>query len=105
MPETMRAMQVPEQGAAFELVEREVPQPTRGEVLVKVEACGVCHSDVFAKEGGYPGSRSRSSPAMRSPARSRRSATASRDGKWASASASAGSAATAATAKRAAAAI
>ena len=56
MPETMRAMQVPEQGADFELVEREVPEPARGEALVKVEACGVCHSDVFAKEGGYPGS-------------------------------------------------
>lgn len=55
MPKTMRAMQVPEQGADFELVERQVPEPAHGEVLVKVEACGVCHSDVFAKEGGYPG--------------------------------------------------
>ena len=55
MPETMRAIQVPEQGADFELVERDVPAPGRGEALVRVEACGVCHSDVFAKEGGYPG--------------------------------------------------
>jgi D-arabinose 1-dehydrogenase-like Zn-dependent alcohol dehydrogenase len=51
----MRAVQVPEQGADFEIVERDVPSPGRGEVLVKVEACGVCHSDVFAKEGGFPG--------------------------------------------------
>jgi D-arabinose 1-dehydrogenase-like Zn-dependent alcohol dehydrogenase len=51
---TMRAVQVPEQGADFELVEREVPQPGRGKILVRVEACGVCHSDSFAKDG-YPG--------------------------------------------------
>jgi D-arabinose 1-dehydrogenase-like Zn-dependent alcohol dehydrogenase len=51
----MRVWQVPEAGADFELVEREVPAPGRGEVVVRVEACGVCHSDVFAKEGGYPG--------------------------------------------------
>jgi D-arabinose 1-dehydrogenase-like Zn-dependent alcohol dehydrogenase len=51
----MRAMQVSEPGGAFELVERDVPQPGRGEALVRVHACGVCHSDVFAKEGGFPG--------------------------------------------------
>ena len=55
MPDTMRAMQVPEADADFELVEREVPSPGPGEALVKVEACGVCHSDSFAKSGGYPG--------------------------------------------------
>jgi alcohol dehydrogenase/propanol-preferring alcohol dehydrogenase len=52
---TGRAVQVPEKGAAFELVEREVPEPGRGEVLVRVHACGVCHSDSMAKEGLYPG--------------------------------------------------
>ncbi|MGI8845470.1 MAG: alcohol dehydrogenase [Thermoleophilaceae bacterium] len=52
---TMRAVQVSEAGADFELVEREIPTPGRGQLLVKVEACGVCHSDMFAKEGGYPG--------------------------------------------------
>lgn len=52
---TMRAVQVPAAGADFELVEREVPDPGRGELLIRVEACGVCHSDMFAKEGGYPG--------------------------------------------------
>jgi alcohol dehydrogenase/propanol-preferring alcohol dehydrogenase len=51
----MRAMQVSEPGGDFELVEREVPEPGRGEALVRVHACGVCHSDSFAKEGGYPG--------------------------------------------------
>jgi alcohol dehydrogenase/propanol-preferring alcohol dehydrogenase len=52
---TMRAVQVPEAGADFELVEREVPEPSFGEALIRVHACGVCHSDMFAKQGGYPG--------------------------------------------------
>ncbi len=52
---TMRAVQVGEAGGAFELVERDVPQPGRDQALVRVHACGVCHSDSFAKEGGYPG--------------------------------------------------
>jgi D-arabinose 1-dehydrogenase-like Zn-dependent alcohol dehydrogenase len=52
---TMRAVQVTEANGALELVEREVPSPGPGEVLVKVEACGVCHSDAFAVTGGYPG--------------------------------------------------
>lgn len=51
----MRAMQVSEAGGDLELVERDVPSPGRGEALVRVHACGVCHSDAFAKEGGFPG--------------------------------------------------
>jgi D-arabinose 1-dehydrogenase-like Zn-dependent alcohol dehydrogenase len=51
----MRAMVVREAGGDFVLEEREVPTPGAGEALVKVHACGVCHSDSFAKEGGYPG--------------------------------------------------
>jgi alcohol dehydrogenase/propanol-preferring alcohol dehydrogenase len=51
----MRAVQVSEAGGDFELVEREIPKPSRGEVLVRVHACGVCHSDSMAKEGAYPG--------------------------------------------------
>src|SRR3954468_7055399 len=51
---TMRAVQIAEQGGDLELVEREVPDPGPGEVLVRVEACGICHSDAFAKDG-YPG--------------------------------------------------
>ncbi len=48
-------MQVSEAGGDFELVERDVPTPGFGEALVRVHACGVCHSDTFAKNGGYPG--------------------------------------------------
>lgn len=48
-------MQVTGPGQGFELVEREVPTPGRGEVLVRVEACGVCHSDAFTVEGTMPG--------------------------------------------------
>ena len=51
---TMRAMVIQEQGGDFVLEEREIPQPGFGEALVRVHACGVCHSDVFAKDG-YPG--------------------------------------------------
>jgi alcohol dehydrogenase/propanol-preferring alcohol dehydrogenase len=51
----MRAVQVREAGGEFELVEREVPTPGFGDALVRVHACGVCHSDMLAKEGGYPG--------------------------------------------------
>lgn len=47
----MRAMQVTKAGGPLELVERERPEPRAGEVRVGVQACGVCHSDVFAKEG------------------------------------------------------
>jgi D-arabinose 1-dehydrogenase-like Zn-dependent alcohol dehydrogenase len=54
---TMRAVQVSKAGGEFELVEREVPRPGFGEALVRVHACGICHSDVYAKEGGYPGVR------------------------------------------------
>jgi D-arabinose 1-dehydrogenase-like Zn-dependent alcohol dehydrogenase len=52
---SMRVVEVKEQGGPFELVEREVPQPGRGEALVRVHACGICHSDMFGKEGGFPG--------------------------------------------------
>ena len=52
---TMRAVQVPSAGADFELVEREIPTPGPGEAVVRVHACGVCHSDSFAKSGSYPG--------------------------------------------------
>lgn len=51
----MRAVQVAQPGGPFELVEREVPKPGRGEVLIRVQACGVCHSDSIAKDGLFPG--------------------------------------------------
>jgi D-arabinose 1-dehydrogenase-like Zn-dependent alcohol dehydrogenase len=52
---TMRAVQVSEPGGAFELVERDVPEPGRGQALVRVHACGICHSDSLARDGGFPG--------------------------------------------------
>jgi D-arabinose 1-dehydrogenase-like Zn-dependent alcohol dehydrogenase len=55
MADTMRVMQVGERSGDFQLVERAVPAPGPGEALVQVEACGICHSDMFAKEGLYPG--------------------------------------------------
>jgi D-arabinose 1-dehydrogenase-like Zn-dependent alcohol dehydrogenase len=48
---TMRAVQVAKPGGPFELVERDLPVPDDGEVRVRVQACGVCHSDMLAKEG------------------------------------------------------
>src|SRR5579864_1575343 len=51
----MKSVQVPGPGADFQIVEREIPKPGRGEVLIKVQACGVCHSDLFVKEGLWPG--------------------------------------------------
>jgi D-arabinose 1-dehydrogenase-like Zn-dependent alcohol dehydrogenase len=51
----MKAVQVPKAGADFEIVEREIPQPGAGQVRIRVQACGICHSDVVAKEGLFPG--------------------------------------------------
>ena len=51
----MKAVQISEKGGDFEVVERDVPQIDDNEVLIKVEACGVCHSDQFVKEGMFPG--------------------------------------------------
>jgi D-arabinose 1-dehydrogenase-like Zn-dependent alcohol dehydrogenase len=51
----MKAAQVPRAKADFEIVEREIPTPGAGHVLIKVQACGVCHSDVLTKEGEWPG--------------------------------------------------
>jgi NADPH2:quinone reductase len=51
----MQAVVVPEAGAEFETVERAIPEPGPEEVRVAVEACGICHSDAFVKEGTYPG--------------------------------------------------
>lgn len=52
---TMKVAQISNPGAAFEIVEREIPEPGPGQVRIKVQACGVCHSDVFVKEGLWPG--------------------------------------------------
>jgi D-arabinose 1-dehydrogenase-like Zn-dependent alcohol dehydrogenase len=51
----MRAVQVEKPGAPLTLVERPVPEPGAGQVRIKVEACGICHSDSYTVEGRYPG--------------------------------------------------
>jgi D-arabinose 1-dehydrogenase-like Zn-dependent alcohol dehydrogenase len=51
----MKVAQVPKAGGEFEIVEREIPQPPAGWVRIRIEACGVCHSDMFTKEGAWPG--------------------------------------------------
>jgi D-arabinose 1-dehydrogenase-like Zn-dependent alcohol dehydrogenase len=51
----MRAAQITRPGGPFELVERDIPQPTAGQVRVKIQACGICHSDALVKEGQWPG--------------------------------------------------
>ena len=51
----MKAAQISKAGGEFEIVEREIPKAGAGHVLIKVQACGVCHSDVLTKEGLWPG--------------------------------------------------
>src|ERR1700726_1502340 len=52
---TMRVAQVPRPNAPFEIVERQIPEPAPGSVRIKVQACGICHSDSLTKEGTFPG--------------------------------------------------
>src|SRR5262245_58085212 len=52
---TMKAVQVSTPGAELEVVQRPIPEPGPTQVRIKVEACGVCHSDQLAKEGLWPG--------------------------------------------------
>jgi D-arabinose 1-dehydrogenase-like Zn-dependent alcohol dehydrogenase len=55
MSSKMKAAQIGKAGGDFELVERDIPEPGAGEVRVKVEACGICHSDALVKEGLWTG--------------------------------------------------
>jgi D-arabinose 1-dehydrogenase-like Zn-dependent alcohol dehydrogenase len=52
---TMQVAQISKPGGALEIVEREIPEPSVGEVRIRVQACGVCHSDALTKEGLWPG--------------------------------------------------
>jgi D-arabinose 1-dehydrogenase-like Zn-dependent alcohol dehydrogenase len=52
---TMKAAQVSNPGSDFQIVEREIPEPGAGHVRIKVQACGVCRSDVLTKGGAWPG--------------------------------------------------
>ncbi len=51
----MKVAEIPEPGADFRISEREIPEPGAREVRIKVQACGICHSDVLTKEGAFPG--------------------------------------------------
>lgn len=51
----MKAIEVKERGGKFELVEKDVPEPSHGQVRIKVEACGVCHGESVLVEGHWPG--------------------------------------------------
>ena len=51
----MKAAQISQAGGDFEIVDRDIPTPADDEVLIKVQACGVCHSDMLVKEGAFPG--------------------------------------------------
>lgn len=51
----MKAVQVTKANAPFEVVERDIPEPGHGQVRIKVEACGMCHSDAFVRAAGFPG--------------------------------------------------
>lgn len=55
MNNKMKVAQISKAGGNWELVERDIPEPGRSQVRIKVEACGVCHSDVFVKDGLWPG--------------------------------------------------
>ena len=52
---TMKAAQVSKPGAGFQVVERDIPKPGAGQVRIKVQACGICHSDALTVEGAWPG--------------------------------------------------
>ena len=52
---TMQAARIPSAGADFEITDLPMPAPDAHEVRIRVEACGICHSDAFVKEGTFPG--------------------------------------------------
>ena len=66
----MRAVQIAQANGPFEIVEREIPQPGVGEVRIKVQACGICHSDFLTKKVAGRASVIRACPGTRSQASS-----------------------------------
>ena len=54
MPQ-MIAVQIRSPGGPFEAIKREIPAPGQSQIRIRVQACGICHSDVFVKEGYWPG--------------------------------------------------
>ncbi len=67
---SMKPAQTSKPGADSEIVEREIPKPGVGQVRIKVQACGVCHSDVVTKEGQWPKFSIRAYQDTKSPASS-----------------------------------
>ena len=55
LPKTFKAAVITKAGSQFEIVDKPLTMPTGDQVLIKVEACGVCHSDVFTQAGYFPG--------------------------------------------------
>ncbi|MDH5669699.1 MAG: alcohol dehydrogenase catalytic domain-containing protein, partial [Nitrospira sp.] len=51
----MTAVQITEPRGPFKVVHRPIPEPQPNTVRVKIQACGICHSDMFVKEGHWPG--------------------------------------------------
>jgi len=51
----MRSVQVTKPNGPFEIVDRDIPEPDNKQVRIKIQACGVCHSDSFTKQGLFPG--------------------------------------------------
>jgi len=51
----MRSVHVTKANGPFELVEKDIPEPGARQVRIKVQACGICHSDSLTKEGLFPG--------------------------------------------------
>ncbi|MFL6410643.1 MAG: alcohol dehydrogenase catalytic domain-containing protein, partial [Nitrososphaeraceae archaeon] len=51
----MYSVQVSKANGPFEMVERDIPQPNATQVRIKVQACGICHSDSMMKQGLFPG--------------------------------------------------
>jgi D-arabinose 1-dehydrogenase-like Zn-dependent alcohol dehydrogenase len=62
----MRVVQVPRPNGPLELVERDISEPQAGTVRIKVQACGVCHSDSETKKGLFPASSIRGCRVMKS---------------------------------------
>src|SRR3977135_3685533 len=54
---TMKVAQISQPGGEFEIVEREIPKPADGQVRIKIQACGICHSDAVTKKGMFPWSQ------------------------------------------------
>jgi len=97
----MKIAVVTKPGADFEIQERDIPQPGPGHVRIRVQACGICHSDSLVKEGYWPGIQYPRVPGHEVAGVIDTSALALPAGKKASASASAGTAARTALASRA----